>query len=71
MNQNNNTKPEPKSIIWGILIQIKPAFSHFILDSVKFCLWEEGVGLGENIQLKIKNKNNININLFIESIYIN
>ena len=71
MNQNKDTKPEPKSKIWGISIQCKLIFSHFILNSLKFCTWGKGVGLGKNIQLKIRNKNDININLFIEWIYIN
>ena len=71
MNQNKDTKPEPKSIIWGTPIQFKLIFSNFILDSLKFCALGKGVRLGENIQLKIKSRNDININLFIERIYIN
>ena len=71
MNQHRNTKPEPKSIIWSISVQCRLILSHLILNSLKFCEWGKGVGLGENIQLNIKNKNKININLFIELIYIN
>ena len=70
MNQNRDTKPEPKSIIWAMSIQLKSIFTHFILNSLKFCVWGRGVGLGESIQLQIKNKDKSNINLFIELTYI-